>query len=66
MRLKITVSTITTRPSLIERPKALQMSITPTPSNSDSNQKVEKPRIGKVSPPSGPWKDSTRIEIIGP
>ena len=54
IRLSTTVSTITTSPSRMERPKALHMSITPTPSKSDSNQNVEKPRIGKVSPPSGP------------
>ena len=42
------------------------MSMTPEPRHSVSYQWVEKPWTGKVSPPSGPWKDSTRMVSVGP
>ena len=61
-----TVSTITTAPSASERRKAAPMSTTPRPSHSCAYQCSDTPRIGKVSPPSGPWKLSTKIVIIGP
>ena len=31
-----------------------------------ANQCSDTPFIGNVRPPVGPWKDSTRIVIIGP
>ena len=31
-----------------------------------SNQCRLRPRIGKLSPPCGPWNDSTKMHIIGP
>ncbi len=60
------MQTITTAPSPTERRNAAAMSTTPMPSQSLANQCSETPRIGNVSPPSGPWKLSTKIVIIGP
>ncbi len=62
----MTVRIMTVRPSSSERSKAEPMSTMPPPSQSFSNQWNEKPRIGKVMPPSGPWKDRTKMTIIGP
>ena len=61
-----TVKPITTAPSISERRKAAPMSTVPRPSASLWNQCSETPRSGKVSPPSGPWKLSTKMVIIGP
>ena len=60
------MSTVTASPSLSERPSAAQMSTTPTPSHSLANQCVETPFSGKVRPPLGPWKLSTRMVSVGP
>ena len=57
---------MTARPSRSERPKAAQMSTTPRPPHRLTNQWVDTPCMGNVSPPVGPWKDSTMIVIIGP
>ncbi|EWS53143.1 hypothetical protein X551_04069 [Methylibium sp. T29] len=61
-----TVSTITTAPSASERRSAAPMSTTPRPFHSSWYQCSDNPRIGSVSPPSGPWKLSTKIVITGP
>jgi hypothetical protein len=61
-----TVKSMTTAPSISERRKAAPMSTVPRPSASLRNQCSETPRSGKVRPPSGPWKLSTKIVIIGP
>ena len=53
-------------PKQAERPNADQMSTTPSPLHKLPNQWIEKPRIGNVRPPVGPWNDSTRIVRIGP
>ena len=49
-----TVHSITARPRPSERHSAAPMSTTPRPSASLANQCSDTPRIGKVSPPSGP------------
>ena len=61
-----TVSPITTRPRRSERQSAPQMSTMPRPAQSLPNQCVETPFIGKVRPPCGPWKLSTRMVSVGP
>jgi hypothetical protein len=60
------VRIITSTPSRRERPNAAQMSTTPRPSQRLPNQWVDTPRMGNVSPPVGPWNDSTRMVTIGP
>ena len=42
------------------------MSTTPRPPQSRENQWVETPCMGKVSPPDGPWNDSTMMVSMGP
>ena len=61
-----TVSTITVRPSQIERRSAEPMSMTPIPSHRLLNQCSDRPFSGKVRPPCGPWKERTRMVSIGP
>ena len=52
-----TVVTITIRPSVRLRENEPQMSPTACCSNNSRNQCSDAPRMGKVSPPSGPWND---------
>src|SRR6218665_3254818 len=61
-----TVHSITTAPRASERHSAAAMSTTPSPSASWQNQCSDRPRIGKVSPPSGPCRLSMKITSIGP
>ncbi len=61
-----TVTIITTSPSQMERVKAAPRSTMPVPANSFEKQCSDTPFIGKVSPPSGPWKDRMKMANIGP
>ncbi|SMX48524.1 hypothetical protein MAA8898_03976 [Maliponia aquimaris] len=57
-----TVVTMTMKP----RTKLPQMSPTARCSNRSWNQCSETPFIAKVSPPRGPWNDSTAMVSVGP
>ena len=61
-----TVSTMTTSARRKERQNAPPISTDPVFDSSTSNQWSETPRIGKTSPPSGPWKESATMATIGP
>lgn len=61
-----TVRPITTAPSASERRSAAHTSTVPSPSASCANQCSDQPRTGKVSPPCGPWKLSTKMVKVGP
>ncbi len=63
---KIAVITMTITARMSERTSELLMSPTADGPVSFSHQKTLKPRIGKVTPPRGPWKDSVNIANIGP
>ena len=53
-------------PSAIERWNEPEKSPTICFSNRLPNQCSDTPRIGKVRPPYGPWKDSITMVIVGP
>src|SRR3990167_5832705 len=61
-----TVHSITATPRPSERHSAAPMSTTPRPSASLENQCSDTPRMGKVSPPSGPWKLRMKMTNMGP
>ncbi len=61
-----TVTTMVARLRIIERWKEPAKSPTICFSNRLPNQCTDTPRIGKVSPPDGPWKDSTTMVMVGP
>ena len=53
-------------PRTIERWSEPAKSPTICFSNRFLNQCTDTPFIGKVSPPDGPWNDSTRMVSVGP
>ena len=66
MKETTTVTTVTIAPSISDRRKDPPKSPTIWVSNRFANHRVEKPRIGKVSPPSGPWKERMTMVTVGP
>ncbi len=57
---------ITAIARMSERTSELFRSPTADGPVSFSHQKKLRPRIGKVTPPRGPWKDSVNMANIGP
>ena len=62
----ITVTSMAATPRIIERCSEPAKSPTICFSNRFLNQCTDTPFIGKVSPPDGPWNDSTRMVSVGP
>ena len=61
-----TVTSMAATPRAIERSNEPAKSPTICFSNRLPNQCTDTPCIGKVSPPVGPWNDSTRMVSVGP
>ena len=61
-----TVNKLTTDASAIERPNDTGMFAICPGLTMSSNHTVEKPTIGNVAPPRGPWNDKRYITSIGP
>ena len=61
-----TVTSMAATPRAIERSKEPEKSPTICFSKRLPNQCTDTPCIGKVSPPVGPWNDSTRMVMVGP
>ena len=60
------VSRLTIEASATDRPKETGMLAIWSGLTMSSNHTVEKPTIGKVTPPCRPWKDRVYMTSIGP